>query len=164
MKKIKFINSEMYEYEVYKVVDIYASILKVPCEPFNFSAPQIDPKLLTNSLVETMVTNYGIGLASNQIGVPYRVFAMGGNQVAWACFNPEILDPGTEIDAFEEGCLSAPGLFLKINRPSVIKVRFFDFNGAQKEETYSGLSAKIFQHELDHLNGIVFTSLDRKSV
>ena len=157
-KKMKFIGSEIFEYEVFKIRDIYDPILKQVSPIFDFSSPPIDPKFLANSLMETMVKNYGIGLASNQIGLLHRVFSMGGNKTGAVVFNPEILSTEGE-DYFEEGCLSASGLFLKIKRPTTIKVRYSEFSGVVKEETFTGLTAKIFAHELDHLNGVVFTSL-----
>ena len=157
-KKMKFIGSEIFEYEVFKIRDIYDPILKQVSPIFDFSSPPIDPKFLANSLMETMVHHYGIGLAAPQCGLLYRAFSMGGNKTGAICFNPEILSTEGE-DYFEEGCLSASGLFLKIKRPTIIKVRYSEFSGVVKEETFTGLTAKIFAHELDHLNGVVFTSL-----
>ena len=82
---------------------------------------------------------------------------MGTGELWYVCFNPEIIS-GTGIDNFEEGCLSFPGLFLPITRPASIKVRYQMMDGKFIEETFTGLTARTYQHELDHLNGIVFTS------
>jgi peptide deformylase len=83
---------------------------------------------------------------------------MGAQNVAFACFNPEILETEGE-ETVHEGCLSFPGLYLKVKRPFKIKVRYTEMNGNEKEVTFEGLTARIFQHELDHLNGVKFTSL-----
>ena len=148
----------MYEYEVYNFVDQYSDILAQRIEPFDFTNPPIEPRYLAVSLIETMVQNRGIGLAANQVGLPYRVFVMGAQNVAFACFNPEILETEGE-ETIHEGCLSFPGLYLKVKRPFRIKVRYIEMNGNTKEVMFEGLTARIFQHELDHLNGVKFTSL-----
>jgi peptide deformylase len=153
-KKIKIVDGQMYEYELYNLVDPYSDILKQKLEPFDFNNQSINAKYLAVSLIETMVKYRGVGLSANQVGLPYRVFVMGAEKVGFACFNPEILESHGE-DNFEEGCLSFPGLFLPIKRPSSVKVRYTDFNGVTKEETFIGFTARIFQHEFDHLEGIV---------
>jgi peptide deformylase len=157
-KKIKFVDGQMYEYEIYNFVDSYSDVLAQKTEPFDFNNPPVPPRYLAVSLIETMVQNRGIGLAANQVGLPYRVFVMGAQNVAFACFNPEILETEGE-ETVHEGCLSFPGLYLKVKRPFKIKVRYTEMNGNEKEVTFEGLTARIFQHELDHLNGVKFTSL-----
>jgi len=157
-KKIKFVDGQMYEYEIYNFVDSYSDVLAQKTEPFDFNNPPVPPRYLAVSLIETMVQNRGIGLAANQVGLPYRVFVMGAQNVAFACFNPEILETEGE-ETVHEGCLSFPGLYLKVTRPFKIKVRYTEMNGNEKEVTFEGLTARIFQHELDHLNGVKFTSL-----
>jgi len=163
-KKIKFVDGEMYEYEIMDLVDPYSEVLKTVTPHFDFENPPTDPKKLGISLVETMVKNNGVGLAAPQVGLPYRVFVMGAEGVGFACFNPEILEEYHGYDRFEEGCLSFRGLFLSINRPERVKVRYQDWNGLVKEETFSGLTGRIFQHERDHLDGIVFTTKVSKTV
>jgi peptide deformylase len=157
-KKIKFVNGEMYEYEIYNFVDYYSDILSNKIEPFDFNNPPIAPRYLAVSLIETMVKHRGIGLAANQVGLPYRVFVMGIDNIAFACFNPEIIDTQGE-ESIQEGCLSYPGLYLPIKRHYKINVRYIEMNGNLKETTFEGLTARIFQHELDHLNGIRYTTL-----
>ena len=103
-----------------------------------------------------MLSHDGIGLAANQIGLPYRVFAIKANPVL-VCFNPRIVDYSKETIVLEEGCLTFPGLYLKIKRPRDIKCRFTYPNGETITKTFTGATARIFQHELDHLNGILFT-------
>ena len=70
--------------------------------------------------------------------------------------NPEILDPAENLSTFEEGCLSVPGVWEEIERPDECNVRFLDVNGSEKNIRYSGMMATVIQHEMDHLNGIVF--------
>lgn len=157
-KKIKLVDGQMYEYEVYDFVDSYDSILAQKAESFNFDNPPIAPRYLAVSLIETMAKRRGIGLAANQVGLPYRVFVMGMENIAFACFNPEIVRTQGE-ETVHEGCLSFPGLYLKVKRPYKIDVRYTDMNGVMQDKTFEGLTARIFQHELDHLNGVKFTSL-----
>ena len=156
-KKIKIVEGNMYEYEIFDRVDSYSDILKTKLPLFDFSNPPIDPRYLAISLIETMVKYRGMGLAANQVGLSHRVFVMGAEKVGFACFNPEILS-GTGIEVYEEGCVSFPGLFIKIPRLSSIQVRYADMNGVTKEERFDGLTARIFQHEMDHLDGILYTS------
>lgn len=167
-KVIKFLNGSMYEYEDnLQLVDKYDPILKQTAPVFDFQNPPVDPKYIAMSLVQKMRSHGGVGLAANQVGWPYRVFVMGINEVAFACFNPEVLDieaptsaDGSEekMDTSDEGCLSFPGLFLAIPRAKRIRVRYTDFNGVTKETVFEGITARAFQHELDHLNGITFTT------
>ena len=156
-KKIKIVEGNMYEYEIFDRVNPYSDILKTKLPLFDFSNPPIEPRYLAISLIETMVKYRGMGLAANQVGLPHRVFVMGAEKVGFACFNPEILS-GTGIEVYEEGCVSFPGLFIKIPRLSSIQVRYTDMNGVTKEERFDGLTARIFQHEMDHLDGILYTS------
>lgn len=155
-RRIKIVNGVTYEYELYSLVDNTDSILRTGMLDFDFSAKPVDPKYLSISLIETMLHRYGVGLAAVQVGQPYRVFAMGAGNTAFACFNPKIIEASEDLDSFEEGCLSWKGLYLRIKRPESIKCEYYDFNGVKQERSFSGLTARIFQHELDHLNGEVF--------
>jgi peptide deformylase len=87
-KKIKFVDGQTYDYEIYNRIDPYSDILKQKLEPFDFNNPPIAPRYLAVSLIETMVKYRGVGLAANQVGLPYRVFVMGAEKVGFACFNP----------------------------------------------------------------------------
>lgn len=143
--------------KIFKILDDSHPVLKQVATPFNFSNPG-EASELAAALGETMRYNYGIGLAAPQVGISTRLFVMGANDnKIFAIFNPEIIERIGE-DSFEEGCLSYRGLFLRIKRPETIKVKFQDFNGLWSEQTFSGLTARIFQHEYDHLDGIVFTT------
>jgi len=131
-------------------------ILRANLEPFNFQNPPEDPVKIAIKIADTMIKNNGIGLAANQIGLPYRVFAMKTNPVI-VCFNPRIVDRSTTQSTLDEGCLTFPGLMVKVKRADMIKVRYAEPNGQMKTTKFAGLTAHIFQHELDHLNGIFMT-------
>lgn len=121
---------------------------------------------LEKDMIEFMLTNKGIGLAANQVGLAKRVFVMGSNRIEgfpapFAVFNPVIKEASTELVLDEEGCLSYPGLYLRLKRPSWIIAEYQDSNGDLKEIRADGYLAKCFQHEYDHLNGVCF--VDRVS-
>ena len=132
-------------------------ILHEKLERFDFGNPPVDPSELAINLTETMLKNDGIGLAANQVGLPYRVFVIRCSPVL-CCFNPIIVDTSIERIKMEEGCLSYKGLILNIERPKSIRVRFTLPNGETKTEKFTGMTARIFQHEYQHLNGEIFTN------
>jgi peptide deformylase len=111
-------------------------------------------QMLVNDLFELMSHSHGIGLAAPQCGLSQRVFVMCVDGMKRACFNPEILEKSENIDYYDEGCLSFIGESCKILRPTDIKVRYFDCDGKEIVAQMSGLEARCFQHELDHLDGI----------
>jgi peptide deformylase len=131
-------------------------ILKTTCKLFDFLNPPFDPIEFSQNLVKFMYENNGIGLAANQVGIGYRIFAMRAAPENFVCFNPRIVMPGTDQIVLEEGCLTFPGLLVKIKRSQHIKVRFQIPNGDTLTKQFTGLSARIFQHELDHLDGIIY--------
>jgi len=139
-----------------ELIPPHSEILKTKLENFDFVNPPVDPTQLAKDLAEAMIKNNGLGLSANQLGLPYRVFVITGTPI-YACFNPRIVDASKEEVMMEEGCLSYPNLFIKIKRPAAIRVRFNLPNGEIRNETFEGLTARVFQHELDHLNGIVHT-------
>ena len=128
--------------------------------PWDFNTDG-DPEELEMTMCRFMETNKGIGLAANQIGFAKRVFVMGSTNIEgfpkpFAVFNPKILEYSTEQEVEKEGCLSYPGLWLSVKRSSVIKVEYQDSKGNTHEVAMSGLIARCFQHEYDHLDGICF--------
>ena len=132
-------------------------------EQFGFA----DRKELSKVMYDNMVKYGGLGLSANQLGLPYRMFVMGGHpQVedgkVRTVFNPLINDVSPESINLKEGCLSFPFLFLSIKRPKWCSVRYTDENGEEIEETLHGMSARIFMHENEHMNGYVFTDLVSK--
>lgn len=140
------------------VTDVNA--LSKASEPFDFANPQCDPVQLVQDLKDTMIAQRGIGLSACQIGVPYNVFVVGDpndpdNIVEM--FNPRIVYVDSQETLIEEGCLSFPGMFIKIKRPTTIRIRYSDMNGNVKTEMYDGIPARVILHEFDHLQGTVFT-------
>jgi len=117
----------------------------------------LDRKKLSKTLVENMKHHEGLGLSANQIGIPERAFAMIRNieyNEIIVCFNPRIVKTYSEKVEMEEGCLSYPDLFLKISRPKKIVVKYEDVDKKIHKLKLDGLSARIFLHEYDHMEGI----------
>lgn len=139
-----------------KLVSSADPVLTTPCKEFDFDDPPFDPTEFAKNLVKFMYESNGIGIAANQVGIPYRVFAMRGHPENFVCYNPKIVQPSEMSIELEEGCLTYPGLLVKITRPQHIRVRFSTPNSETITRQYTGLTARIFQHELDHLNGEIF--------
>jgi peptide deformylase len=109
---------------------------------------------LVQRLKMTMRLYGGIGLSANQCGVFERVFVIGTDQFQIACINPKIISTSANRVKDNEGCLSFPGLFCKIERPESVVVEFTTETGELKTVEMEGLTARCFMHELEHLNGI----------
>lgn len=123
-------------------------------------------KKVIEEMTQLMYKVKGLGLAANQVGIPKRFFIMDigqkeGKPELLVFINPEILSAEGKV-SYEEGCLSIPGYYAKINRYSHLWVRAYDLNGKCFEKELSGLSAIAFQHEYDHIEGILF--IDRLSL
>lgn len=142
--------------EIFDLVPESHPALKKILPEFDFNNPPVNPNTFASSLVETCKENQGLGLAANQCGFEYRVFVMGSNDNYVAFFNPKIVSVSEETTRTEEGCLSYKGLFLNIERPKEINVEYQDFNGIHRQAKFAGLTARCFQHELDHMNGITY--------
>lgn len=125
---------------------------------FNFMQPETDPIELYNILGHNLIRYNGLGLSSNQLGIKARCFVMRAQEII-PVFNPKIVSASKETVVMKEGCLSFPNLALSIERSRQIKVRFADPKGEAKTVDLMGLSARIFQHELDHLDGKDFMQL-----
>jgi peptide deformylase len=108
-----------------------------------------------NNMYQTKDTVNGVGLAAPQVGRLDAVFVIGVDTHKKAYINPEIMWKSTEIGPYDEGCLSIPNITVLIERPKSIKIKAQDVDGNTFEETLSGLLATVFQHEFDHLNGIL---------
>ena len=140
-------------------------ILKFPDQDLRIKAKPVETfdeelKTLTDDMFETMHSVNGIGLAATQIGVAKQVAVIDispEKNEPLVIVNPaiQILDPSKTED-YDEGCLSVPGFFEKISRPSDIKLTYQDLNGKKQEIKPKGLLTKVVQHELDHLNGRLF--------
>ena len=133
------------------------SILTTPTQDFDFDNPPMDPNELALTLIKKVNEHNGLGLSANQIGIPYRVFVIKGNPNI-VCFNPKIVSHGEDETFMVEGCLSYPNLLIKIRRPVEIRTRFQVPSGAITTKPFVGLTSRVFQHELDHLDGIAFYS------
>lgn len=120
------------------------------------------PNTQMNTLIERMKLTLkkfgGIGLSANQCGVPIRMFIIGYEDFNMVCINPKVLMESDEVEKKDEGCLSFPALFCKIERPQWINVEYTDENGQIVQTRLEGLTARCYLHELDHMNGIKFTS------
>ena len=132
--------------------------LKQKTVAFDFANPPVNANEFASSLVETCRQYNGLGLSANQCGFNYRVFVMGAGENYVAYFNPKILEVSKEEEHLDEGCLSFPALFIKVTRPSKIKVEYQDFNGETHVKEFHGMTARCFLHEYDHMEGITFDS------
>jgi peptide deformylase len=141
-----------------QILDYKSPTLRTYSEPFLFANPPFDPIDFAHKLVKTMYDSEGVCLTGIQVGVPYRVFALRAAPENLVCYNPRIVVPGEEQIRLEETSLSYPGLFVKIKRPQHCKVRFAMPNGEIRTETFTGLTARFFQHCIDFLDGELFYS------
>lgn len=129
---------------------------------------KVDDELraLIADMFDTMYDAPGIGLAAIQVGVPKRVLVMDLQEeedeegkpikAPRVFINPEILDPAEEMSTYTEGCLSVPDQFADVDRPATCRVKWLDEHGQAHDEVFTGLLATCIQHEMDHLEGIVF--------
>ena len=118
-------------------------------------------RALLSDMLETMYANDGIGLAAVQIGVHLRCIVIDvavreGRNEPIKIINPEIIDESQDISVFQEGCLSFPDQFSDVERPESVSIRYTDENGEQKTMKAEGIMATCLQHEIDHVNGVVF--------
>jgi peptide deformylase len=150
------IETQMVAVEPLPLYDENHSMLKVPIPEYKKDLPNPLMELLVKRLKMTMKKYGGIGLSANQCGVFERVFIIGTDDFQMACINPKIISASPEQAKSEEGCLSFPGLSLKIDRPTSIQVEYLNENGQVVQTQLDGMTARCFQHELDHMNGIRF--------
>lgn len=129
-------------------------VLRRPAEPVTAVMPEIEQ--LVDDMVETMYASVGIGLAATQVAIGLRMLVLDeGKGVARAYLNPTIVDQGGEAIG-EEGCLSLPGIFADVARAEWVVVEAQEKTGAPLRRRASGLLARVFQHEIDHLDGVLF--------
>ena len=133
--------------------------LRLVCEPVKTIDREI--KTLVADMFETMYEAPGIGLAAIQIGVPRRVVTMDlakkeDPKEPRVFINPEILWKSDEKAIYEEGCLSIPEFYEDVERPAQVRVKYLDLDGREQQLEASGLLATCLQHEIDHLNGVLF--------
>lgn len=155
---VKYYNGNLIEYEIFKLVDFYDPILRKPTVPWeHFKHDPKESEYLAFSLAETLKELGGIGLSANQVGLKHRVCVINMGGEIWTLFNPVIIEHGLAPAEYSEGCLSYPGLYLKVPRYNHIKVKFQATYGQEVVQEFDGLTAVCVQHELDHLDGIVYT-------
>lgn len=128
---------------------------------------EIDVQKLKEDMYETMYYAQGVGLAAPQIGLDIRVFVVDASPmtedepdavaIKKIFINPEKIEEEGKEWSFEEGCLSIPGIREQINRQEKIRLRYYDENWKEHEEEFTGIVARIIQHEYDHLEGVLFT-------
>jgi peptide deformylase len=138
------------------VYDENHPMLKQKIPEHQYALPSPVMSKLAKRLKMTMKLFGGIGLSANQCGVFERMFVIGTDQFQIVCINPKIVNSSSAMNKSDEGCLSFPGLYLKIDRPEWIEVEFTNEDGVVQQMRLEGLTARCFQHELDHLNGIRF--------
>jgi len=136
-------------------------LLKTPSEPIDAIDDTI--RKLAADMLDTMYHEKGIGLAAVQVGVLKRMLVADVNWrddgtagKQYVIINPEVVQETPELHTYKEGCLSFPDQFADVTRPESVRIRYLDLNGKQQEETFTDLLATCIQHEIDHLNGIVF--------
>jgi peptide deformylase len=139
---------------MYQLVPESDPILRKKAEPW--LPEDLSPNELIAAMTTIMFQNNGIGLAAPQIGVSKAILIMGNPDKVYACINPEIISGEGEVKDIE-GCLSFPKLWLHVKRSTKIKVRYTGITGELIECEFEGLLARVFQHELSHLNGELFT-------
>ncbi|MBZ9789910.1 peptide deformylase [Rhizobium sp. 3T7] len=120
-----------------------------------------DFQRLADDMLETMYDAPGIGLAAIQIGVPRRMLVIdvsreGEEKQPLVFVNPEILASSDERSVYEEGCLSIPDYYAEVERPATVTVKYLDRDGKEQAVQADGLLATCLQHEIDHLNGVLF--------
>ena len=141
-------------------------ILKEPDEILRKKSLPVDSvdkdlQILMDDMLETMYAAPGIGLAAIQVGIPKRVIVLDieqkeGNKKPLFLVNPEIIQKSKNLSTYEEGCLSVPGQFAEIDRPDKCHVKYLDYYGEKKEINAEGMLATCIQHEMDHLEGVLF--------
>jgi len=142
---------------VYNLIKNNNPLLSIP---LSGCSKNLDRQEIKDNLIETMKSFAGVGLSANQCGVMERVFVMYSNlnkKEIIACFNPKIVSTSDESLLMDEGCLSYPGIWLKVKRPDGIEATYEDEDGKLHDIALFGLECRIFQHELDHMEGTDFT-------
>ena len=142
-----------------QILTIPDPLLRKVSEPV--TSVNTEVKKLMDDMLETMYAAPGIGLAAVQVGVLKRIIVIdlskdGKKKDPLFIVNPQITFKSDELISYEEGCLSIPNQFAEVKRPSTCKVNFLDYNGKKREINADGLLATCIQHEVDHLNGILF--------
>ena len=143
--------------KICKLIEAKNPIMKVR---LSGCSPDLDRDDVEEKLLDSMKNYNGIGLSANQIGIMERVFVMYSDvkkRETITCFNPEIVTKSDTEILMDEGCLTYPGLWLKVKRPDGIEVQYEDKSGEIQHQAMFGLECRIFLHEYDHMEGTNFT-------
>ena len=143
--------------KICKLIEAENPIMKVR---LSGCSPDLDRNDVEEKLLDSMKNYNGIGLSANQIGIMERVFVMYSDvkkRETITCFNPKIVTQSDTKILMDEGCLTYPGLWLKVKRPDGIEVEYEDKNGEIQHQAMFGLECRIFLHEYDHMEGTNFT-------
>jgi peptide deformylase len=150
---------------IYPIVAYGDPVLKKVAE--DIDKDSVDVKKLAEDMFETMYAAHGVGLAAPQIGKSIRMFVIDAEPMdeedeslkglKKVFINPTILEEEGEDWAFEEGCLSIPGIRAEVKRPERVQIHYYDEDWNEYTEDFEGLAARVIQHEYDHLEGILFT-------
>ena len=133
-------------------------ILRATAKPVELPLSEIVVSF-ADELLQAMKHYRGIGLAAPQVATGIRIIAVGANVTPKIYVNPEVVKRSWKKVDFEEGCLSLPGLYGIVRRPERVLARYYDVAGMRHEEWLEGLVSRVYQHEVDHLNGILFFDL-----
>jgi peptide deformylase len=136
-----------------KLIKAPDEFLEKQVKKFDFNT--MDPGEISKNMIDIMHKYKGIGLAANQVGVDAQIFVMGEKD-PMTVINPIVTEVNTEKVEMEEGCLSFPGLYMKVSRPSVVSVQYLDIEQKECIIKLEGFHARVFLHEYDHLQGITF--------
>jgi peptide deformylase len=136
-------------------IQIYGkAVLSKVAEPVDTITPELLATL--EEMVPMLKDNHGVGLAAPQVGISKRFFVMNAGDKVRKVIDPEILKFGNALVEMEEGCLSVPGIHKNVRRPRRITVRYTNEAGEMIEEELKDYPSRVFQHEYDHLDGILF--------
>lgn len=145
----------------YDIIIVPEPVLKQVAQPVETITAEIQKQM--DRMLSTMYDAPGIGIAANQVGLLNRVLVMdiadvkNGEKKTPICMaNPEIIFESEEMSVMEEGCLSIPAQYGEVERPATVRVKYVDYDGKEAELEASGLLSHCVQHEIDHLNGVLF--------
>ena len=147
---------------MYQLIEEASQVLRTPPPVFDFENPAEPPEEIAKNMAEAMEKFGGLGLSANQVGLPYRMFVMRTmhegetESKVVPYFNPELTRVSQETELMKEGCLSFPDIYLMIKRSKTIEFKYQDVEGKEHTVMLEGLGARCVQHEIDHLNGILF--------
>lgn len=136
-----------------KLVHPNSPILHVPPAPYDFEKNGATAQLFANVMFEKMKEFKGVGMSANQVGINTTFFVIGVDDIRIDVFNPKVLKATGECN-YNEGCLSYPGMTVKVKRPEEIVVEYQNARGEKIQSTLGGLTARIFLHEYDHMQGL----------